>query len=308
MNRISTFGNYTLALANLTETQLRQLEAGRQISSQKIAQDLKGYAGKAEALTSMRALQTRLEGLLDQNTVLQDRFTTQDVALNQLADTADGARMAITDALASDRVDTLMQELRGFFTTAVTALNTTSQGRYIFAGGQVNLLPVTATSMSDLTLAAPSTYFRNDRFIIENQIDETSTISGGMLADDLGLDLFNTFRDLQAFHEGPDGPFTGQMTEAQRQFLQTKIAELDQWHENSLNAAARNGSVLKRLENVATDLGGRADTLQGLIGKVTDVDLAEAISRLQAAQVAVQASAQVFNTLRDSSLLNYLKY
>ena len=44
-----------------------------------------------------------------------------------------------------------------------------------------------------------------------------------------------------------------------------------------------------------------------MVGDVSGVDMAEAISKLQLAQFSVQAAAEVFNTLRDSSLLNYLR-
>jgi flagellar hook-associated protein 3 FlgL len=47
--------------------------------------------------------------------------------------------------------------------------------------------------------------------------------------------------------------------------------------------------------------------LEGLIGDVSNVDVAEAVSRLAQAQTALQASAQVFATLKDTSLLNLLR-
>ena len=43
-----------------------------------------------------------------------------------------------------------------------------------------------------------------------------------------------------------------------------------------------------------------------MIGNITNVNMANAISELTAAQTSVQAAAQVFNTLQTSSLLNYL--
>ena len=307
MNRVSTFGNYKLALAHMGDAQQRQIQAGQQISSQKIAQDLKGFSGKSETIISMRALQNRLAGLLSQNTVLQDRFTTQDIALNQLAESADGVRQAIADTLASGRADTLMQEMRGFFSTASAALNMKSQGRFIFGGGQIHTQPVSATAMSDLTLAPVASYFHNDDFMVTNQVDETSVIEGGMLADALGTDLFDSFRDIQAFEEGGSGPFNGEISAAQRAFLEGMIGEFEAHHQMLVNEQARNGSVVKRLENAKIDLTSRSDTLEGLIGKITDADIPRAISNLEAAQFAVQASAQVFNTLRQSSLLNYLK-
>ena len=84
------------------------------------------------------------------------------------------------------------------------------------------------------------------------------------------------------------------------------VAQFDSAREDATTAGARNGAVLKRLEGTKTDLSGRLDTMQNLMGKITDVDMADAISRLQNAQIAVQASAEVFNTLRQSSLLNFL--
>ena len=55
------------------------------------------------------------------------------------------------------------------------------------------------------------------------------------------------------------------------------------------------------------DLQNQADTLTGMVGGITDVDMADAVTRLEAAKLAVQASAQVFASLQNSSLLNYLK-
>ena len=69
----------------------------------------------------------------------------------------------------------------------------------------------------------------------------------------------------------------------------------------------RNGVTQKRFESATTDLSNQADTLTIMVGGVTDVDMAEAVTRLQAAQLAVQASAQVFSSLQQSSLLNVLR-
>ena len=44
-----------------------------------------------------------------------------------------------------------------------------------------------------------------------------------------------------------------------------------------------------------------------MVGGITDVDMAEAVTRLESAKLAVQASAQVFASLQNSSLLNVLK-
>ena len=93
MNRVSTAGNYATVLANLTASQARQIEAGGQVSSQKKATDLKGYARNAETLTAMRSLQTRVDGFLGQTQLLKDKLTVQDTALNQVTDAVQKARL-----------------------------------------------------------------------------------------------------------------------------------------------------------------------------------------------------------------------
>jgi flagellar hook-associated protein 3 FlgL len=309
MNRISTSSSYLAVIANLNDAQARQIEAGRQVSSQRKADDLKGYARSAETLTAMQGVSTRLQGFIEQSDVLADRFTAQDAALNQLADSVGNMRQAITDAIASGRADTLMQELRGYFTDAVAALNSRNQGKYIFAGGQIDNLPVSATSMYDLTTSPTiPALFHNDDFKAVNRLDETATIQGSFLADDLGTPIFNALKTIQAYDETPpNGPITGAISQTQVDFLQAQIAGLDTIHENLTNAAAINGSYQRRIEDNKKDLVGRKTTLENMMGNVTDVDVAEAISRLQMAQTAVQASAQVFQGLQSSSLLNFLR-
>lgn len=225
MTRISTASSYSAVLDNLMAAQQRQNVAGAQISSQKKATDLKGYAANSETLSALQSVQTKVSGFLDQSAVLTNKLSSQDLALNQMADSSTGASAAITNALATGRGDTLMQALRGFFQNATGALNTKFDGHYLFAGGQVNTAPTSATQLSDLT-AAPSvaSLFHNDQYATTNQLDESTTIKSGFLGDQIGTGLFNAFKAIEAYNQGPNGPFTGQLTAAQTTFLQTQIA------------------------------------------------------------------------------------
>src|SRR5689334_6452837 len=108
MNRVSTAANYSAVLANLTAAQGRQIAAGEQVSSQKKATDLKGYARNAETLTAMRSMQVRINGFIDTTSALGDKLQVQDVALNQIAGGVESAREAIANALATGRGDTIM--------------------------------------------------------------------------------------------------------------------------------------------------------------------------------------------------------
>lgn len=309
MNRVSSNGNYSAVLANIQAAQQRQMEAGARVSTQKQGTDLKGYARNAEMLTAMKSIDARIGGYLEQSKLITDKLTTQDFALSQITSSAEGTRETIAQALASGRADTLMQDLQGFFRNSVDGMNARYGGKYVFAGGQIDTLPVSATALADLTNPAYviSDFFHNDEFLTQAKVDDSTTVTTGLLADDLGTDLLTAFKDIQAFEEGVDGPFQGNLTDNQRVFLEGVMSNWDAVHKDLINQTARNGMVQTRVDSVKGDLSSRQISLAGMMGDITDADPAEAATALQQAGVTVQAAAQVFLSLQNSSLLNVLK-
>lgn len=309
VTRVSTAGNYASLLTNLMAAQQRQIDAGNQVATQKQGSNLKDYAKSAEVLTAMQTVSSQLQTYQDQNTIISDKLTTQDSALNQVTDAAGAIREAVADALSSGHADTLMQDLQSQMSNAVDGLNARYNGKYLFAGGQIDTKPVTATSLSDLTAPATtiSDYFHNDDYKAQAKVDDSTTVTTGMLASDLGTQLMTALQAIQSYNEGPDGPFTGKLTDSQAAFLQSQLNGLDAVHTGLTNATAANGLVQQRVDTVATNLTSRSDSLTGMMGGITDADMTTAVSNLQMAQVSVQAAAQVFQSLQSSSLLNLLK-
>ena len=306
MTRIATANSYSAVLSDLMRAQTRQQEAQNQVSSGKIGSDLKGFARNAETLLASQTIKARTEGLIEQGKVLSTKLTAQDLALTQAADAAQGARQAITEAIAAGRGDALMTELNSWFGSSVDALNAKHGGRYLFAGGQIESRPVTAANLSDLTAApAVADLFGNDGLTPVSRLDETTTVETGFLADALGTDLFEAFRQVQAYVE-TNGDFSSPLTDAQQTFLEGTLAGFDAVRRGLTEQAARNGLNQNRLDEAMDRHEARSVMLEGVVASVTEVDMAEAITRLQQAQTAVQASAQVFSTLRESSLLNLL--
>lgn len=307
MNRVATGNSYSTVLNDLMRAQVRQQEANAQVSSGKTASDLKGFSRQAETLLATRSIQTKIDGFLTQGQTLTSKLESQDLALNQTADAAAGARQAIAEALATGRGEALMGELSSWFSSASDSLNARFGGRYLFAGGQVDTPPVSATAMADLT-SQPSVaaFFSNDNLAPASQLDESTTIQSGFLADQLGTGLFDAFRQVQAFVDA-NGDFSGQLSTAQSTFLQGMLGQFETARSSLTDATARNGLIQNRVDKTMETQDARKSMLEGMVSGITDVDMAEAISRLQQAQTTVQASAQVFNTLSQSSLLNLLQ-
>jgi len=307
VTRVSTVGNYSAILANIMAAQQRQLEAGVRVSTQKNGSSLKDFAQNDEMLTAMRSVQTRLTGYQDQNSLIADKLTTQDTALNQVAAASQAIREAIADALASGDASTLMAEVQGQMNQAVGALNTKYNGNYLFAGGQINTQPVTAQQLSDLTAGPPiGSFFQNDQFKAQAAIDDSTTVTTGILASDVGTPLMNALQTLESFNQGGSGPLGSNLTPAQRSFLESQLSTWDSVHQGVTTITAGNGMVQQRVDNIKTDLSSRQTTLAGMMSNITDADMAKAAADLQMAQTSFAAAAQVFQTLKESSLINLL--
>jgi flagellar hook-associated protein 3 FlgL len=308
MDRVSTAGNYSAILANLMAAENRQVNAENRVSSMKNGNSLKDYANQAETLTAMKTVDRRLTSYQDGNSAIAAKLTTQDNALNGAANSAQAVRQAITDALANDNADSLMQVVQGQFQTAVSSLNAQYDGKYLFSGGKITTQPVTATQLSDLTSGPPiSSFFQNDTFKVQAKLDDSTTITTGQLASDLGTNMMTSFQALQAFNQGASGPLSGPLTAAQRTFLEGQLASWDTIRTDLTTATAQNGLIQKQVDTVATSLVAQQNTLTGLIGNITDADMAKAATDLSSAQLSVQATAQVLQVMQGSSLLNLLK-
>lgn len=303
--RVSTSGNYQSALLDLMGSQLRSQEAQRRVSTQKQATDLVGFGRSSETLTALKSAQSRISGFIDTGEAVAARLSGQNLALGRIADGAGGAREAIAGALASGRLDGLMLELQGQFQIAQDGLNARHQGRHLFAGGASSSVPVTVQTLAELAALPDSDdAFVNDQLRQVSRLDEGTTVETGFLADEIGGDLLRIFRDLQLQHQST--PLTGTLTDATRDFLTARLAELDAAREGITDLAARNGSMQNRVDGILKAQTDQSTALEALVSERTDADLAQALTDLELSQIAMQASAQVINQLRQVSLLNFL--
>ncbi|QTC89733.1 flagellin [Brevundimonas goettingensis] len=309
MSRVSTTGNYQSALLNLMSAQAQQNEAQTRLSTQKIATDMKGFGRGAESLTALKAAQNRVQGFIDTGTAVADRLESQDLALNQVGDGVTGARSAIGSALATENINTLMLELQGQFQSIQNGLNAQHQGNYLFAGSDSTKAPVTVSTMAELK-AAPSiaSTFTNDDLPQTSRLGEQTTVRTGYLADDLGTTIFQIFKDIQAYNDDPaTGPLTGKPTDAQKTFLTAQLNRLDTASTATIEVISRNGALAKQVESTNASHEAQVAQLGDMVNTKTEADMAKAVTDIQLAQLAVQASAQVISQLKDTSLLNYLR-
>jgi flagellar hook-associated protein 3 FlgL len=321
MTRVSTNGNFQSALLSLMTAQSRAQQAQERIDSEKIATDMAGYGRGAEQLTSLTSTQARLDGFITTGKAVAARLSAQDLAMTRINEGGTGAREAIANSLAAGSITNLMTELGLQYQTIQGGLNAQHQGSYLFAGGQGDVAPAKAATMADLA-TAPSTAstFANDTLKQKSRIDEKTTVETGFLASDIGGPLTEVFRNIQAFQNGAAvtvngvtytpagaGTLTGQPNADVTAFLKAQLAELDKANTGLTNQTAKNGLMQNHVEAALDSQQGQQTALQKMMQDKTGYDPARAITDLQQAQVAIQASAQVINTLRNTSLLDLLR-
>jgi flagellar hook-associated protein 3 FlgL len=308
MQPISTSANWSSALLNLTQAEQQQNVAENQVSSGEVSQDLSGYGQGAESIATMQASQNRLQGFISSGSALAQTLTDQSTALGQIASGGGAARSAVSDAIASGNAAGLMQSLQTQYQQVVGGLNAQSNGVYIFGGGETNQPPVSVTNMTNLIPLAspPTTAFQNGQFVSSSQIDESTTIQTGQLANNVGTSLFTVFQNIAAYDAGPNGPLTGQLTQTQITFLQSQLSAFDTANSTVTSYQAQNGAAQQSVTGAISDQKAQSNTLQNMIGDKTAVDQATALSNLSQAQNAVQASAQVLAALQSDSLLKVL--
>ena len=312
MTRVATFGNYQSALLHLMNAQARGEEAQNKVNTKKNATDLVGFGRQSETVIALKSSQTRIQGFIDTNKTVADRLTMQDMGLDRVADAATAGRQAIANAIAAGRMEGLMSEMETIFKMAQDGLNMKHQGKSLFSGGAVDqqavVLP-TAPAGTDLEKLAAmpltSDVFKNDQLKQSSLLDETVTMDTGFLASDVGQALFDVFRDLQILHQGT--PLNGQMDDAQKTALTTLMTRFETAAKDVVNIQAKNGSMQARVDTLLESQEARKISVDTILSGKTDANMAQAVTELEMAQIAIQASAQVISQLRDVSLLNYLR-
>lgn len=314
MDRVSTTNSYNVVLSGILRAQQTQNEANAQLSTGKKATDLRGFSSDSQTLVAARTVKVQTESYIKLNENLSRKLDTQNIYLTSTADAAETARQAVANAIANSSGTALMETLRLQFSAAVDSLNGQNEGQYLFAGSQTSTKPVNVTAMTGLPdPAVPNAIdaiFSNDSEVQNSRLNDSTSVTTGMTASDIGKDLMTVFATIQAYFTTnsvpPNVAFGSTLTAAETTFLTTQMQAFATAHSGLTDRAALNGSIANGVATTITSQKARVDTIDSMTSDLSGINEAETVSRLRLAQQAVQAGAQVFLALKSSSLLNYL--
>jgi len=218
---------------------------------------------------------------------------------SEIATLADSAKSPDTIRIYSHEVNQMLE-------SAVQLANTKHRNVYLFAGTKSLTQPFTVTRDSEDKITAV-TYNGNEK-TINIDVAENSTIpasftghgANGVLKNNKGADIMKHLLDLR--------DLLSSATPADVEKIKTEVQQDLRYDEdNFIDHFSIIGATQSRLDTSEAIAKKRAFSLEPLISKEADVDLAETLVRLNEIQNAYTAALQTGGTLLSTSLLDYLR-
>ena len=307
MVRVSSSGQQQLLLQQLMQNQMRVFDGQRQVTTGKIAEDFAGLAGVTNTSLGARSFLSRTESYESTIKTIRGKMDAYDVQLNGILDSARELEQFVRISIGqftADGFDAMLEQTYGFISNA---MNTNIGGSYIFSGTKTGVIPVQETALDDmLALPAVSDVFANSNDKFVGRIADGVEMEFGVLADDVGQNLFTVIKDIAEFNSGSGGPLQGNLTPVQVDFLKTKLAELGTAISGVQQLQVINGLGFKRLDVVESQHVDTGIFLEKFIADVEDVNMAEAITDLNQDQLILEASYRAISQIGNLSLLKFL--
>jgi flagellar hook-associated protein 3 FlgL len=308
VDRIGTAANAQLMLTQIQKAETAVDLANRQVVSGKVSTTYSGYGDKTALMEAARSMSARSDANVQAAQQASVRLDLQDTQLSQLSDLASQVRQTLTTAAADQDATSLMSQMQGYYDQAVEILNSQDGNGYIYGGDNNQTPPVTVTSLNALAaLPSVASAFANGQQKTNVRIGDSQTVQVGLLASDLGTQLFSLFQQVAQFDGGAGGPFDTKTTGAQQSFLESTIQTAANVAQGVNGQSAANGIRYKMVQDTMTQLQAKSTVYSGFVSSIQDVDVAEALTRLNQNNTALQAIFQVTSNLNKMSLLDFMQ-
>jgi flagellar hook-associated protein 3 FlgL len=308
IERLGTAVNTQILMTQMQRAEATLNRTNLQIATGQVADNYPGYGDKTAALEAARSAAARAEANKSVAQQVASRLDLQDTQLTQLGTLVDEVRQSLTKTMANNDGSVLMGQLEDLFEQAVTILNSKDGSGYIYGGDNDQSPPVVVKTLADLAaLPAVSDAFANGTVERSARIGENRSVQVGVLASDLATEIFTLFRDIKQFDQGVNGPFSGTLTASQDAFLGTGVQDAMSAHTGVLAHAAANGDRYQLVQGAIQDLDAATTVYKGFAADIQDVDMGEALARLNQAQIGLQAALHISSTIGQLSLLNFME-
>jgi flagellar hook-associated protein 3 FlgL len=317
MTRISTFSQGQALVSQMLRNQEFLRQEQTRVATGKNGDNLKDIARDANVLLSSRSVSARTESFMTANRELAVRMELQNNALGGIAGIADEFRNDLIKTVNLNSGVGLIDKMTDHMDRLVNLLNTTLNGKFIFAGSRTDVSPINVSTTADLlALTNTSDAFDNNAIKLTQRLDENRTIEHGQLANEIAEPLLDGIRRIQQFANGtlptgagayaPAGTFTDPLSENQINFLVNEFSVALNAISTARSAEQVNGIHMTTVQNQLDLQAKELNFLDIFTAEIENVDIAEAVANLKSGESALQASLQVIARLGRLSLLDFI--
>ena len=309
MDRISTYGQHqrTLTYMNLTQTHMADLQ--NQISSGRKSMRYEGISRDAERLVSVESMRTRVTQYVQDNQLAERRLTTMETNVSQVFELMSEFKTLLVDALNAQNAQDLdlANQSQQILNQVAALLNVQEDGRYLFAGYRTDTAPVNMAvppmpvqytiPTSDPAAGTTPAYYRGTSDKLSVRAEDNFDVTYGVTADEQGFE--RAIRALDIVIKSPQ-PTDTTMLQHVLGVTSNAITDIADIRTGIGVATKTLGDVRQR----------HSDTLlfaEETINDIENVDVADAVTRMNNAQTTLEASYMTISRLSQLTLLNFIR-
>jgi len=302
MSRVATIPIQRTLTEAIQRSQQKMAASQLQIASGKKANDYASLGTESVRTLSARTLVERHEAHATVAKRLETTLSLYDGSLSAIDTAASELRQGLLTAVGTQRSAGLQELAEGTFGQFRAAINATEGNVPLFAGSRTEAAPFTPATLASTAGVAPAVAFGNDTIRPSARVAEGQDVEFGIVASDLGPDIFMAFRTLAEAGTIGDEP-----TPAQMVALENAVALLDTGLKSLRAVSAENGRKQQQVETLGDRATERTILLKGMISDNEDADLGQVAVELAQHQTTLQASYSIFAQLTRLSLGDYLR-
>lgn len=263
--------------------------------------------GASLKILNLNSLVSKQETQTATLTSLDNRLVAEEAAVTSMRDIMMRIQeltiMGANDTYSRENRQVMAAEIRGYQSQLVNLANSRhNDGGYLFAGTKNGAPPFTRDAQGNVTYQGDSTriYFQG----LGNQQLEINTsgyelFSGGSATKDRSLDATFAFSEIDKLVVALE---SGNQAD-----ISAHIETADTLRGNLELALTKIGVRRNVIESQANIVQEQSITLQGLLSEQKDLDYTEAITKLSARMLALEAAQSSMAKISQLNLFNYLR-
>jgi len=299
--KVPTATQAIIDISSKKQDQIREVSI--QIATGDKHQDFQGLAseGNAERFLSLSSTITSSETYIKSNEIILARSRTMEQALAQVIDVAS----EVADTIAQRNNSASGGEIpinvlaESFLENIATALNTRSDGRYLFAGTKTDTKPVENLQSSNINsdgISANAIYYRGNSDVVSIKLSQSQELSYGVNANNEAFqNLIGSVHLLMEGHNNDDKDILADATDMINNAVEQLVSI-------AASTRAATNTILQSTA-VHTDVAQLA--YENFVD-VSAVNVAEATTRMAELEATIQATYLAFNRLSGLRLSNFL--